>query len=262
MTNKPAGIDSDREDLGLKDDSPALESRLMHDRKTHGEVAVLSSGGIDSAVLCVDLLRRFDRVDPIYVRFGLRWEPAELASLRTFLRRVDRPGLSPLTVIDEPVAGIYEDHWSLGKVAVPGYDSADEEVYLPGRTLLLVAKASIWCRVRGIETLALGVLASNPFPDSTPEFYRALEFVLNAGFEGRIRLIRPFEGASKTDVLRLGSGLPLGLTLSCLSPVGGRHCGDCNKCAERRRAFRTAGIEDSTAYVGAIPPIEGMECIA
>jgi 7-cyano-7-deazaguanine synthase len=75
---------------------------------------------------------------------------------------------------------------------------------------------------------------------------------LNRGSERRLRLIRPFERASKTDVLRLGSGLPLALTLSCLSPVAGRHCGACNRWAERRLAFRTAGIEDSTPYAGIV----------
>jgi 7-cyano-7-deazaguanine synthase in queuosine biosynthesis len=26
------------------------------------------------------------------------------------------------------------------------------------------------------------------------------------------------------------------------------HCGDCNKCRERREAFRDAGVEDRTRY--------------
>jgi 7-cyano-7-deazaguanine synthase len=38
------------------------------------------------------------------------------------------------------------------------------------------------------------------------------------------------------------------LTFSCLAPQGRRHCGRCNKCAERKRAFRQAGIPDPTKY--------------
>jgi 7-cyano-7-deazaguanine synthase len=30
--------------------------------------------------------------------------------------------------------------------------------------------------------------------------------------------------------------------------VGERHCGRCNKCAERRKAFADAGIADGTPY--------------
>ena len=213
-----------------------------------GDVAVLVSGGADSAVLAVDLLGRFDRVSPIFVRFGLRWEDAELAGLRAFLAAVDRPALMPLVILDEPVGDVYGDHWSTGGAGVPGAHSPDEAVYLPGRTLLLATKAAVWCRLRGIATLALGTLASNPFPDSTPRFDRGLEAVLATALGGRFRLIRPFASMSKADVLRRGAGLPLWLTFSCLQPVDGRHCGRCNKCAERRRGFREQGRVDRTAY--------------
>ena len=40
----------------------------------------------------------------------------------------------------------------------------------------------------------------------------------------------------------------LELTLSCMQPVNGLHCGQCSKCRERRDAFAEAGIEDPTAY--------------
>jgi len=49
-------------------------------------------------------------------------------------------------------------------------------------------------------------------------------------------------------VLELGRGLALEHTFSCISPVGDDHCGRCNKCAERRRAFTALGIEDLTSY--------------
>ena len=220
----------------------------MSDRETGSAVAVLVSGGIDSAVLAVDLSRRFSTVYPIFVRFGLRWEPSELEGLKSFLGRLKLPELAPLVILEEPVSDVYGDHWSLSGPDVPGYESPDEAVYLPGRNLLLISKAAVWCQLRGIETLALGILASNPFPDGTPGFYHSLEAALNRGLPGRLRLIRPFEHLSKAQVMRLASGLPIGLTFSCLNPVDGLHCGSCNKCAERRRAFRSAGLVDPTPY--------------
>jgi 7-cyano-7-deazaguanine synthase len=233
----------------------------MPDLQEGGDVAVLVSGGVDSAILSVDLTRRFARIFPIYVRSGLRWEEIELASLRTFLAAVARPALMPLRVFDEPVADVYGEHWSTGAPGVPDADAPDEAVYLPGRNLLLVAKAAVWCRLRQIPALALGSLASNPFPDSTPEFYRGFEAVLERALAARIRLLRPFEGLHKADVLRLGADLPLWLTFSCLRPVGGLHCGRCNKCAERRRGFLDLGRDDRTAYaeyhVSTRPPMPG-----
>jgi 7-cyano-7-deazaguanine synthase len=214
------------------------------------DVAVLASGGVDSAILCIDLLDNFTRVHPLYVRFGLRWEDVELAGLNAFLAAAARPGLRPLCVLQEPMADVYgAGHWSTGGRDVPGALTADDAVYLPGRNLLLAAKAAVWCRLRGIEALAFGCLAANPFPDSTPGFFADLEAVVNRALGGRLRLLRPFDRLSKAEVLRRGEGLPVHATFSCLRPVNGRHCGACNKCAERQRGFRLAGWTDPTLYV-------------
>ena len=45
-----------------------------------------------------------------------------------------------------------------------------------------------------------------------------------------------------------GKNLPLHLTFSCIRPVDGMHCGECNKCAERRKGFADAGVRDLTRY--------------
>ena len=209
---------------------------------------VLISGGLDSAILCMELLRDFRPVVPLYIQLGLRWERAELAALRLFLDAVKRQGLERLVVLDEPIADVYGAHWSTSGAGVPGSDTPDEAVYLPGRNILLTVKAAVWCRMRGIETLALGSLGTNPFPDSTPDFFQKLESLLNQAMEGRLKLIRPFEHLHKTDVVLRGKDLPLDLTFSCINPVQGHHCGVCNKCAERKKGFADAGLADNTGY--------------
>ena len=212
--------------------------------------AVLTSGGLDSAILCVDMLRDFRRVFPLYIRGGLRWEDVELASLRGFLAAVAAAGLESLVVLEEPVAQVYGTHWSTSGANVPGSETPDEAVYLPGRNLLLTTKAAVWCRLRGIETVALGSLGSNPFPDSTPAFFRDLQNLLNLAMDGNLKLIRPFDHLHKTDVLLRGKELPLHLTFSCINPIDGRHCGICNKCAERKNGFAAAVLPDLTKYHG------------
>ena len=52
----------------------------------------------------------------------------------------------------------------------------------------------------------------------------------------------------KRQVMERGRDDPLELTFSCISPVAGKHCGRCNKCAELQRAFRDIGLEDPTCY--------------
>jgi 7-cyano-7-deazaguanine synthase len=211
-------------------------------------LAVLVSGGLDSAILLRAALRDAASVQPLYVRHGLYWEAAELEHLRRFLDAVRSPGLRPLVLLDMPVADLYGGHWSLTGQGVPDADSPDEAVFLPGRNVLLLAKAILWCHLHGVPAVALAPLGGNPFPDATPAFFDTYQDVVNGGIGGTVRVLRPYAGLHKVEVMRRGGGLPLELTFSCIRPVAGRHCGTCNKCAERRRAFADAGLADRTDY--------------
>jgi 7-cyano-7-deazaguanine synthase len=211
-------------------------------------VALLFSGGLDSAILLGRLLRDGQAVHPLYIDSGLHWQPAELAASRRFLAALASPRLARLTVLALPLGDVYGDHWSVGGQGVPDEHTPDEAVYLPGRNLLLAVKPAIWCRRHGLERLALAVLASNPFADATDEFFRSLETTLEQAIAGRLEIVRPFGSLRKQEVMALGRDLPLELTFSCIDPQGSRHCGRCNKCGERRAAFVAAGLLDRTDY--------------
>jgi 7-cyano-7-deazaguanine synthase len=215
-------------------------------------LAVLASGGLDSAILLAESATRHPAVHPIYVRFGLAWEDVEVLYLHRFLAAIAGPSLRPLVLIDQPVADVYGEHWSINGRAVPGAETPDAAVFLPGRNVLLLAKPTLWCHLHGVPALALAPLQSNPFPDATPEFFAAVQDVLNRAVDGDVRLFQPYAGRHKVDVLRLGRSFPLQHTFSCISPVRvdgqGLHCGTCNKCAERRRGFAEAGVLDPTRY--------------
>lgn len=212
--------------------------------------AVLISGGLDSAILLGEALRARGAVHPLYVRAGLYWEEAELAHLRRFLGALEGPGLRPLRILEVPVGDLLESHWSVTGRGVPDGESPDEAVFLPGRNVLLLAKAMLWCHLAGVGELALGTLRGNPFPDATPAFFAMYGEAVNLAFGGSVRVRRPYAELGKADVMRRGRGLPLEFTFSCIRPQGGLHCGDCNKCAERRRAFAESGLPDATEYAG------------
>ncbi len=225
-------------------------------------VCVLISGGVDSCVLLCLMAGRFQQVYPLYVRCGLRWEDAELYWLRKFLAAVSNkkagsfrgPGIiHPLTVLSLPVFDVYGSHWSLpgtsrGKAEigkrrlkkVPGRQSPDQDVYLPGRNLLLLAKAGVFCSRHQIQDIAMGQLRGNPFPDATPQFLRYAEKAISSSMKIKIRIHAPFLRKSKTEVVRLAKRLkaPLNLAFSCLSPTETHGpCGQCNKCAEREKVL-------------------------
>jgi 7-cyano-7-deazaguanine synthase len=211
--------------------------------------AVLLSAGLDSAVLAADEAGRSE-VHPIYVRTGMAWEQEELAILARLLATPPLASLVPLVTLDLPVTDVYPPtHWAI-RGAPPGFDTPDEDVYLTGRNITLLAKASIHCALRGIGRIALGPLAGNPFPDATPEFFATMARALSLGLAHELRIDTPFAALRKADVIRLGRELavPLELTLSCMNPRAGLHCGQCSKCRERRDAFREARVEDPTSY--------------
>ena len=214
----------------------------------HAKVAVLVSGGVDSAILVGQLVATGREVTPIYVRFGLAWEAVEEAHLRRFLATLPEPGARPLVVLALPIADVYGTHWSVSGADVPGERTPDEAVYLPGRNLLLLAKASVWCALHGVETIALGTLAGNPFPDAGKPFFGGFGSLASLAMTCRLEVITPFAGLRKHEVLERGRTLEVTHTFSCIAPVAGRHCGRCNKCAERRRAFAQLGIVDVTDY--------------
>ncbi len=211
-------------------------------------LAVLISGGLDSAILLGDALRRYSAITPIFMRCGLSWESVEFAYLNRFLSALKCPALRPLVVLDQPIADVYGDHWSITGKDVPLIGTAEEAVFLPGRNVLLLAKSLLWCHLNGVPTLALGSLQTNPFPDATPAFFHGFQDLLNQAMQGNVEVSLPFGGMKKVAVMALGHGLPLEHTFSCVSPAAGLHCGRCSKCGERRDAFRDAAIPDPTDY--------------
>jgi 7-cyano-7-deazaguanine synthase len=215
--------------------------------------AVLLSAGLDSAVLAASEARSA-RVHPIYVSTGLAWERTELDVLDRLLNEPPFAGrLAPLVRLSFTVHDLYPaTHWAL-RGEPPDFDTPDEDVYLTGRNVALLSKTGIHCAQQGLGRIALGPLAGNPFPDATPEFFRAMGQALSLGLAHPLAIEAPFSDMSKSDVIRLGVdlGVPLELTLSCMNPQNDLHCGRCSKCRERRDGFAEARVTDPTRYASA-----------
>ena len=220
--------------------------------------AVLLSGGLDSAVLVADEAASGE-VHPIYVSVGLAWEPAERAIVAAFLASTALgAAVRPLVSLSVDMRDVYAaTHWAMAG-RPPAYHTPDEDVYLPGRNVVLLGKAAVYCATANIDRLAIGTLAHNPFPDATPEFRAAMARALSLGLGRPLTIDAPYATTEKSEVIRRGAalGVPFELTLSCMNPPesaistlpSALHCGACSKCRERHDAFVDAGIADPTAY--------------
>jgi 7-cyano-7-deazaguanine synthase len=219
--------------------------------------AVLLSGGLDSAVLLADEAARGD-VQPIYVGAGLAWESAERSMVDALLRSDPLSGRTRgLVALSVDMRDVYAaTHWAVTGTP-PAYHTPDEDVYLPGRNIVLLTKAGVYCAAAAIDRIVLGTLAHNPFPDATPEFRLTMARALSLGLAHDLKVDAPYAEMSKAEVIRRGAalGVPFELTLSCMSPVVAsagpalpRHCGTCSKCRERHDAFVEAGVADPTDY--------------
>src|SRR4029077_16568208 len=121
-------------------------------------------------------------VHPVYVSAGLAWEAAERAIVSAFLARAPLGGrVRPLVSLGVDMRDVYAaTHWAV-EGRPPAYHTPDEDVYLPGRNVILLGKAGVYCAAVKIERLVLGTLAHNPFPDATPEFRMAMARALSLG---------------------------------------------------------------------------------
>lgn len=235
---------------------------------------VLFSSGLDSAVLLAEAALD-GPVLPVYISVGFAWEPAERDAAAVLLRQpvFAKADIGALAVLRLPVEDVYPpSHWAV-RGTPPAYDTPDEDVYLVGRNLVLLAKAGLYAASQGAGRIVLGPLAGNPFPDARPEFFEAMGRALSLGLDRPIAIAAPLADRHKDAVIRRGIelGVPLQLTLSCMAPVPDPaasatdapepriplHCGACSKCRERRQAFDAAGVPDPTRYAEATPPSRG-----
>ena len=208
---------------------------------------------MDSCVLLAKVAEQ-GIAHPIYVETGIPWEWAEKRSLNSFINALDNPNIKTVTSLALPVRSLYgESHWTMSGETVPEYDDPDETVYIPGRNIILITLAAIWCSLNNVNRIVIGSLAGNPFPDATPEFFQSIANSNGMGLDHPITVQAPLRHIHKEELLASNLGLPLHLTLTCSNPQLGTdeaiiHCAKCNKCRERHEAYIDAGIEDDTSY--------------
>lgn len=218
-----------------------------------GAAVMLVSGGLDSLFMMGEALVAGGSIVPVHVLQDALWENSETEALQKILSalRVEHGvRVGELLQMRMQFPPDFAARWAVDPAArIPGADTPDEAVYLPGRNLALLLAGALVAQSRQISSVRLGVLDGNPFPDGTDEFLRGFMELFFTATGYPVKITKPLAGTKKGYLIRKWSALPFSLTVSCLRPQGLTHCGDCNKCAERRRTFASAGLPDPTNYL-------------
>jgi 7-cyano-7-deazaguanine synthase len=129
-------------------------------------------------------------------------------------------------------------------------DSADK-VWVPGRNIVFTSIATSFAEAEGAEIIIVGwdKEEAATFPDNSKEFLEAYNQMLNVGSPLNIEVKAPAIDLNKVEIVQLGEKLkaPMNLSYSCYTGDE-KHCGVCESCMRRKRAFKEANIVDPTEY--------------
>lgn len=216
---------------------------------------LILSGGIDSTTLCYKYADEGWTILPLIFNYGQKHnKEIEFASrtcsvLDLKYRVID---LSPINVllsgsaltdncVDIPEVDINTRQFETLKTTI-----------VPNRNSIFLSIAIGYAVSLGIDHVLFGAHHSDRgvYPDCRKEFIESFQVSerLATGNEN-LEVTAPFVDLSKSRIVKIGDslGVPFEHTWSCYA---GKtvHCGKCSSCAERKKAFREAGIKDKTVY--------------
>jgi len=156
-------------------------------------------------------------------------------------------------VIDiSSLSEIYEGVTSLVDMDMEVTEEFSDPIIVPFRNGVFIAVTVAYAVGVDASHIFYGAHASDElfYPDCRREFYEAFQEAARLGTEKEIVIRSPFSYTPKSGILQkaVELGVPLDRTWSCYldGPV---HCGGCESCSNRRKAFAEAGIPDPTDYL-------------
>ena len=157
-----------------------------------------------------------------------------------------------LTVIDlSSLKDIYVGVTSLVDEKIEMTESFSQSIIVPFRNAIFLSIAVAYAVSVGAKKIFYGAQGSDePFyPDCRKEFYKSFETTARLGTGENIAVEAPFCDVPKSTIIRRGLelGVPFELTWSCYFG-GPKHCGKCESCLNRKRAFGEAQVQDPTEY--------------
>jgi 7-cyano-7-deazaguanine synthase len=208
---------------------------------------IVLSGGPDSAVVAYWAKNQGYTLYPITFNYG------QIAVKETHCAQKIAESLGAKTKIVDLSAlkDVFGDVTSLCNSNIPLTSEFSQPIIVPFRNAIFLSVAVSYAVSVGADKIFYGAHGSDePFyPDCRREFYETFEKAAKLGTGEDIMIQAPFSGKRKSEVIRTGAELnvPFELTWSCYRDSQ-KHCGKCESCVNRKKAFRETGIKDPTKY--------------
>ena len=217
------------------------------------QALVLFSGGIDSTTALAWARHRYDAVLALTFDYGQRHR-VEVRMARRAARAMGVPQVVFPVRLDAVGGSALTDR----SIPLPRHRRVEEigpgvpATYVPFRNGIFLAVAAALAEARGIQVIVCGfnVIDSPHYPDTRPAFVAAMARAVRAGTRPaaggrRLRILAPFIGMRKSEIIRRGLALRADYAWS-VSCYAGREtpCGRCSSCLLRRRAWEEVGRPD------------------
>lgn len=205
------------------------------------------SGGLDSTVVAAWAKSQGYNVNAITFKYG------QIAVKETEIAVVISEKLGiPIKMVDMSyLKTVFSGVTSLVDRNIEMTSTFSQPIIAPFRNAIFLSVAVAHAIGISAGKIFYGAHGSDaPFyPDCRKEFYQSFENTAQLGTDTEIQIEAPFSDLTKAELIKKGKKLsvPLELTWSCYFDQE-KHCGKCESCMNRKRAFNEAGISDPTEY--------------
>ena len=215
--------------------------------KQNKKCVIVLSGGPDSATVAYWAKAQGYQIYPITFNYG----QIALKETESARKISEKLGTTTKTIDLSALKEIFISVTSLCNIDIPLTAEFSAPIIVPFRNAIFLSAAVAYAVAVGANMIFYGAQGSDePFyPDCRREFYEAFEKAAKLGTCQEITIQAPFSGKRKSDLFKAGAELrvPFELTWSCYLDRA-KHCGKCESCNNRKKAFQEAGVADPTKY--------------
>jgi 7-cyano-7-deazaguanine synthase len=208
---------------------------------------IVLSGGPDSATVAYWAKAQGYKIYPITFNYG----QIALKETEAAQKISEKLGTTTKIIDLSALKEIFSNVTSLCNTDIPLTSEFSAPIIVPFRNAIFLSAAVAYAVTVGADKIFYGAQGSDePFyPDCRKEFYEAFEKAARLGTCEEITIKAPFSGGKKSDLIKEGTklGVPFELTWSCYRDEK-KHCGKCESCVNRKKAFQEAGVIDPTKY--------------